>query len=169
MYIASPKAVKAVLSPELTAPLLTSLAPGEDGRPASRAKRSLFEEAARGVSVQQAVFSVINIYVGLGLLSKPYAVAQGGWISFIALALLCLIANVTGKLIVRGFAKLPRGQQSYAHLGRKAFGPMGWWLVHAVVTLELCGAIVVLLIFVWKNALLLAPWYMVRAPLCRAE
>ena len=60
-----------------------------------------------GISVAEAVYNVLNVYVGLGLLSKPYAVAEGGWCSVFALAVLCATANVTGKLIVRGFAKLP--------------------------------------------------------------
>ena len=85
---------------------------------------------------------------------------EGGWLSIPALALLCVLANVTGKLIVRGFAKLPTDERTYAKLGEKAFGPAGRWFVLGVVTLEFCGALLVVLIFVWKNALLLAPWYL---------
>ena len=115
---------------------------------------------SKGISVAQAVYNVVNVYVGLGLLSKPYAIAEGGCISVFALALLCTVANVTGKLIVRGFAKLPAKDRTYAGLGEKAFGAPGKWLVLSVVTLEFAGALMVVLIFVWKNALLLAPWYL---------
>ena len=114
----------------------------------------------QGSSVAEAVYNTLNVYVGLGLLSKPYAIAEGGWISVAALALLCMIANVTGKLIVDGFAKLPPEDKSYAGLGGAAFGTAGRWFVRCVVTLEFCGALMVVLIFVWKNALLLAPWYL---------
>lgn len=112
-----------------------------------------------GTSVSASVYNVLNVYVGLGLLSKPYAIAEGGWLSLAALALLCFTANLTGKLIVRGFAKLPREEQSYAALGEKAFGPAGRWLVSIVVTLEFFGALMVVLIFVWKNTLILWPRY----------
>lgn len=108
-----------------------------------------------GASVSSSVYNVLNVYVGLGLLSKPYAIAEGGWLSLAALALLCFMANLTGKLIVRGFAKLPREDQSYASLGEKAFGPAGRWIVSIVVTLEFFGALMVVLIFVWKNTLIL--------------
>jgi len=111
-------------------------------------------------SVADAVFNVLNVYVGLGLLSKPYAIAQGGWLAIPALALLCGVANVTGKLIVRGFTKLPPQERSYAKLGEAAFGAAGRFLVQIVVTLEFFGALMVVLIFVWKNAGLLAPWYL---------
>lgn len=116
---------------------------------------------AAGTTLRETVFNVLNIYVGLGLLSKPYAIARGGWLSLVALALLCAVANVTGKLIVRGFAKLSQNEeQSYAQLGERSFGPAGRWFVLIVVSLEFFGALMVVLIFVWKNALLLAPWYL---------
>tara|TARA_B110001452_G_scaffold259202_1_gene255282 strand:+ start:144 stop:1580 length:1437 start_codon:yes stop_codon:yes gene_type:complete len=125
--------------------------------------------AQKGASVSSSVFSVLNVYVGLGLLSKPYAFEQGGWISLPALAILCVVANVTGKLIVRSFAKLPKEDQSYVRLGEKAFGAAGAWAVRIVIALELFGAEIVLLIFVWKNALLLAPWYMPDAAISESS
>ena len=98
---------------------------------------------------------MLNVYVGLGLLSKPYAIAKS-WLS-----VLLAIASVTGKLIVRGFQKLPKSDEgTYAKLGELAFGAFGRRLVHFVVFAECCGALMVILIFVWKNALLLAPWYL---------
>lgn len=140
------------------AKLREPLLPADDGP--ARKLEGADAESGTGITVAQAVYNVVNVYVGLGLLSKPYAVAEGGWTSVVALALLCAVANVTGKLIVRGFAKLPAKDRTYAGLGEKAFGPFGRWLVLFVVTLEFCGALMVVLIFVWKNALLLAPWYL---------
>jgi vesicular inhibitory amino acid transporter len=145
---------------ELREPLLPD---GDNWQVDGGAKRRLFHAKpphVGGTSVLESVCNVLNVYVGLGLLSKPYAIAMGGWLSVGALAVLCAVANVTGKLIVRCFAKLPREKQTYAELGRLAFGEAGFWVVHVVVMLELCGALMVLLIFVWKNALLLAPWYL---------
>ena len=152
-------------SPTRAAALISSLSPLKqpllaDDRP-KVSKFDVGEAAApKGISVAEAVYNVLNVYVGLGLLSKPYAIAEGGWLSVPTLAVLCAIANVTGKLIVRGFAKLPTSEQNYAGLGAKAFGAYGGALVSGVVTLEFFGALMVVLIFVWKNALLLAPWYL---------
>ena len=147
-------------NPTLREPLLEEAGDPWTTPPRPGSKEVAVAKPAKGTSLNEAVYNVLNVYVGLGLLSKPYAVAQGGWLSLFALAALCAVANVTGKLIVRGFAKLPKGERSYGALGERAFGPAGRWLVLVVVTLEFCGALMVVLIFVWKNALLLAPWYL---------
>ena len=157
MYGASsPRSSPERLPKKFTEPLLPN-----DG-PSSK-KQIMFEDdnaPAAGISVAEAVYNVLNVYVGLGLLSKPYAIAEGGWLAVPTLALLCFVANITGKLIVSGFAKLPPEARSYAGLGDKAFGAPGRAFVSGVITLEFFGALMVVLIFVWKNALLLAPWYL---------
>ena len=38
-------------------------------------------KATGKLSIRSACWTVLCIYVGLGLLSKPYAVAKGGWVS----------------------------------------------------------------------------------------
>lgn len=111
--------------------------------------------AKAGTSIAESVYNVVNVYVGVGLLSLPYAFSQDPGLALFVLALICVVANLTGKLIVLGFAKLPLGKRTYANLGEKTFGTFGKWFVQSVVTLEFGGALVVVIIFVWDNVLLL--------------
>merc|ERR1719397_328787 len=53
------------------------------------------------LSTWSACWTVLNIFVGLGLLSKPYSLAKGGWVSIPILAFLTWIANICGKLLVK--------------------------------------------------------------------
>ena len=69
-------------SPTRAAALISSLSPLKQPLLADdRPKVSKFDvgEAAAptGISVAEAVYNVLNVYVGLGLLSKPYAIADG--------------------------------------------------------------------------------------------
>lgn len=107
-----------------------------------------------------AGFNVLNLFVGLGLLSKPYALQQGGVLILVGLFFMTFIANWSGKLIVRCFQhedfRTPR-DCTYLNLGRVAGGWFGRWCVIVTVCLEMFGACMVLLIFLWKNFAILVP------------
>ena len=45
--------------------------------------------------------------MGIGLLSMPYAMRQGGWLGLAALAIATALFCLSGKLIVRNFDKMP--------------------------------------------------------------
>lgn len=49
----------------------------------------------------------INIFMGLGLLSMPYAMRLSGWFGLAALAALTCTFCLSGKLIVHAFEKMP--------------------------------------------------------------
>lgn len=71
-----------------------------------------------GTTVLQATFNLINIYVGLGLLSQAYALRLAGWLGLIALLLTTGIFCLSGKLLVRAFQRLPEGiSHTYPNLG----------------------------------------------------
>ena len=60
----------------------------------------------------------INIFVGLGLLSMPYAMRLSGWGGLGALAALTSLFWLSGKLIVHAFDKMPLHQpHTYPALG----------------------------------------------------
>ena len=60
----------------------------------------------------------INVFMGIGLLSMPYAMRLSGWVGLAGLLLAAALFCVSGKLIVRGFDRIPTGiVQSYAQLG----------------------------------------------------
>ena len=46
----------------------------------------------------QALFNAINILLGVGVLTVPYAIAEGGWAAVLLLALLGVITNYTGEI-----------------------------------------------------------------------
>lgn len=53
-----------------------------------------------------------------GLLSMPYAMRLSGWCGIGGLFLAATLFCISGKLIVRGFDKIPAGvPQSYSQLG----------------------------------------------------
>lgn len=68
----------------------------------------------------------INIFVGIGLLSLPYAFKAGGYLSGVALLVVAVLFCLAGHLIVKAFEYLPLGvARSYPELGARAAGPLG--------------------------------------------
>ena len=124
------------------------------------AKQKSLAEApttSRGTSnVSKTVYNIVNVFVSLGLLSKPYALQQGGWLSLIVLVVLTGVSCLTGQLIVSSFM-LMKGPRTYPALGYYAAGNFGKWLVTIVVAAEFFGAALVTLIFYWKNVHLFFP------------
>lgn len=107
----------------------------------------------RGLSTSQATATVINTFVGLGLLSKPYAFQQGGILSILWLALIVFIMNYSGKAMIRCF-KVSETQH-YPELGKKSFGNTGLWSVRIFVFLEFLGSAVTCIVLLCKNVELL--------------
>ena len=57
--------------------------------------------------VPKTVYNIVNVFVSLGLLSKPYALQQGGWLSLMVLVVLTAVSCLTGQLIVSSFMLMP--------------------------------------------------------------
>lgn len=51
----------------------------------------------QGSTVTQAVFNVVNVMMGVGLLSLPFALKSSGWIGIGLLWLMGFVANYTGQ------------------------------------------------------------------------
>jgi vesicular inhibitory amino acid transporter len=110
------------------------------------------------LSTKSACWTVLNIFMGLGLLSKPWAFAKGGWIMIPLLAVLTLIANICGKLIVSCFETPKcRGSTSYSDIVDKVFGYWGAVTLIILVAFEWVAAICILLLFIWVNVERLMP------------
>lgn len=109
----------------------------------------------KNLSTFGAVYATLNIFVGLGLLSKPYATSEGGFFSFVGVALACLFANYSAKLIVQGFIQMRKQysltETSYPKLGEIVLGEVGKYGVIVLVMLEFGGNAIMTLIFLWKN------------------
>ena len=56
------------------------------------------------------------------MLSMPYAMRLSGWLGLGALVLAAALFCLSGKLIVRGFDRIPHGRpHSYSQLGASAW------------------------------------------------
>lgn len=99
----------------------------------------------------QTAFNLINVYMGIGLLSMPYAMKLSGWSGLASLAMAAMLFCFSGKLIVRSFERLSDGPKSYARLGYAALGTPGTFLVLIFATLEFFGALCVTLIVIYKQ------------------
>lgn len=60
----------------------------------------------------------VNIYMGLALLSMPYAMREAGWVGILALALSVGLLCLSAKLLTAGFSVIPFSEpHSYPNLG----------------------------------------------------
>lgn len=61
----------------------------------------------------------VNIFMGIGMLSMPFAMRQGGWLGLLTLGIATAVFCLSGKLIVRNFEKLPPNEShTYPALGK---------------------------------------------------
>jgi len=110
------------------------------------------------LSIRSACWTVLCIYVGLGLLSKPYAVAKGGWVSIAILAFFTCLANFSGKMLVNCFDTAQcRNATTYADVVDRALGYWGAIFLIVVVSTEFFGGLCISIIFIWRNLETLMP------------
>eukprot|EP01083_Nonionella_stella_P116967 348025_1 len=122
------------------------------------------------VTVWGAGFSIINLFLGLGLLSFPYALAEGSFTSLAVLAMTCFLMSYTGKLIVRCFEGVPPEERTYHQVGYIAlnetlsfgkrklkWGNFGMGLITFGILCEFVGALCMSAIFIWDNVSYLVP------------
>lgn len=104
-----------------------------------------------GATAAQTTFNLVNVYMGIGLLSMPYAMRLSGWSGLATLAIAAAVFCASGKLIVKSFERLPDGPKSYARLGFAALGTTGKTLVLVFATLEFFGALCITLVIIYKQ------------------
>ncbi|XP_020243692.1 vacuolar amino acid transporter 1-like [Asparagus officinalis] len=83
----------------------------------------------------------INVLCGVGLLTTPYALKEGGWLSILLLFVLGSIAFYTGILLKKCLDSSPE-LQTYPDIGFAAFGMTGRIFVSIVLYLELYASCV---------------------------
>ncbi|KAI3784835.1 hypothetical protein L1987_43941 [Smallanthus sonchifolius] len=81
-------------------------------------------------------FNGLNALSGIGIISIPYAMASGGWLSLILLIVIASSTFYTGLLIQRCMDTDPT-LKSYADIGNRAFGKTGKAIVSITVDIEL--------------------------------
>ncbi|XAR66699.1 hypothetical protein NMG60_11013012 [Bertholletia excelsa] len=88
------------------------------------------------VGFLKTFFNSINALSGVGILSTPYALSSGGWLSLILLLVVAAASCFTGILIQRCMASDPL-IATYTDVARVAFGRKGTIIATATISLEL--------------------------------
>nr|XP_043613524.1 amino acid transporter AVT1C-like [Erigeron canadensis] len=110
----------------------------------------------RKSSFSQAVINGVNLLCGVGLLSTPYAVKQGGWVGLSILFIFCVLSLYTGILLRYCLDSRP-GLKTYPDIGEVAFGKTGRLVISIVLYVELYAACVEYLILEGDNLSSLFP------------
>ncbi|CAK8541686.1 unnamed protein product [Lathyrus sativus] len=123
---------------------------------ASFPKVSEFSPSERQSSFTQSVINGINILCGIGLMTIPYAIKEGGWLSLVILLLFALACCYTGILLMRCLQSRP-GLNTYPDIGQAAFGVAGRLGIAIILYMELFGSCVEYITLVSDNLASLFP------------
>ncbi|KAK9272854.1 hypothetical protein L1049_003232 [Liquidambar formosana] len=89
-----------------------------------------------GTSFFKTCFNGLNALSGIGILSIPYALSSGGWLSLILLFIIAIASFYTG-LLIRRCMDVDSNIRSYPDIGERAFGNKGRMVVTILMCMEL--------------------------------
>ncbi|KAL6650723.1 hypothetical protein ACP70R_009648 [Stipagrostis hirtigluma subsp. patula] len=92
--------------------------------------------SAKTTGFLKTCFNGINALSGIGLLSIPYALSQGGWLSLLIFVAIAVVCFYTGLLLQRCMDASPL-VRTYPDIGALAFGRWGRLAVATFMYLEL--------------------------------
>jgi len=78
----------------------------------------------------------MNVLCGVGILSTPYAVKEGGWLSLAILLIYAVLSFYTGLLLRYCLDSAP-GLETYPDIGQAAFGRIGRFAISVCSSLSL--------------------------------
>ncbi|KAM5555959.1 amino acid transporter AVT1C [Rosa sericea] len=107
-------------------------------------------------SFAQAVVNGINVLCGVGILSTPYAIKEGGWIGLSILFIFAVLSFYTGLLLRYCLDSQP-GLETYPDIGQAAFGTPGRIAISIVLYVELYACCIEYIILEGDNLSSLFP------------
>uniref|UniRef100_A0A9I9CX42 Amino acid transporter transmembrane domain-containing protein n=1 Tax=Cucumis melo TaxID=3656 RepID=A0A9I9CX42_CUCME len=125
--------VHRTLSGHLHAPLLNGHKQNDD---VEHQPTTTIVNAGGATSFVKTCFNGLNALSGVGILSVPYALASGGWLSLILLFVIALATFYTGLLIQRCM-DAKSDIRTYPEVGELAFGNNGKIVVSVFMYVEL--------------------------------
>ncbi|KAL1319879.1 hypothetical protein HN51_064617 [Arachis hypogaea] len=94
-------------------------------------------------SFAHAVINMVGMLIGLGQLSTPYGVEQGGWAYSSTLLIgLGIMCTYTSHILGKCLRRYPTKLRSYADIGGQAFGSKGRILVSTFIYMEIFMALI---------------------------
>ncbi|KAJ4962105.1 hypothetical protein NE237_022015 [Protea cynaroides] len=108
------------------------------------------QQIAAGTTFLRTCFNGVNALSGVGILSIPYALSEGGWLSLIFLFITAIACYYTG-LLLRRCMDSHQHVKTYPDIGELAFGYKGRAMVAIFMYLELYLVLVEFLILEGDN------------------
>ncbi|XP_003566840.1 amino acid transporter AVT1I [Brachypodium distachyon] len=93
-------------------------------------------DSAGTTCFSRSCLNLSNVISGIGMLSVPYALSQGGWLSLALFAAVGAVCYYTGGLIDRCM-RADDSVRGYPDIGHLAFGPRGRRAIGGVMCVEL--------------------------------
>ncbi|KAB5569675.1 hypothetical protein DKX38_003468 [Salix brachista] len=115
-------------------------------------------------SFAHSAINMIGMLIGLGQLSSPYALENGGWASAFLLVGLGVISAYTSHLLGKCLEKSPR-LRSFADIGQHAFGSRGRVLASIFIDLEIFMTLVSYTISLHDNLMTVFAGTQLRLPI----
>lgn len=124
----------------------------------SRSATGAYEEVEMPPATRfaETTFNAVNMLLGVGILSTPYASSQGGWLGLLLLLFFAFVFFSTGIFLKDCLESRPN-IFTYPDIGEIAFGQTGRWITAILLYIELYSVTVDLMILEGDNLSSLFP------------